>query len=413
MDAATPGATDPGDAREERRRWFDVRTWGALAFATALARQGVRRVRGALWPMLTAAFAASLAYLIAEQLLGRSVPMFAPIAAWVCLGFKVDRVPRKVAELGVGATVGVLIGELLAGWIHLGWWQMGVALMVGGVIGRFLDHGDLTTIQAGVNAVVVVGMSWWQAATGGFTGRWIDAVVGAGVAFVFAILLPRHPTERPRRYAAATLTELATLVTMVSKGLTTGDRQIMRDARGQARAVGNLSESWEETLVTARAVVRLNPSLWRQRGEVAELERVFRLAARARRVADMLVRQARGMTEEVGPMPELGALVRGVAQAAHALAVSVGQWRRPDEARAALLEIASRVAPAELAEEDWRPAALASVLRALVIDLLQITGLSREAAHDALTDTWGRPYGPHDAPVPPSESDDDASELWG
>lgn len=410
MDASTTGATSSDHAPGERR-WFDLRGW--LAFAHALSRQGGRRVRGAIWPMFTAAFAGALAYLIAEQLLGRSVPMFAPIAAWVCLGFKVDRVPRKVAELGVGATVGVLIGELLAGWIHLGWWQMGVALIAGGVVGRLLDHGDLTTIQAGVNAVVIVGMSWSLTATGGFTGRWIDALVGAGVAFVFAILLPRHPTERPRRYAVSTLTELATLITMVSKGLTTGDGQVMRDARGQVRAVSDLYASWEETLVTARAVVAFNPSLWRQRSEVAELDRIFRLTGRARRVAEMLVRQARGMTEEVGTMPELGAVARDVAKAAQTLAASIGQWRRPDEARAVLLDLASHIAPADLAGKDWRPAALASVLRALVIDLLQITGLSREAAHDALIDTWGRPYGTHDAPVPASESDDGASGLWG
>ena len=409
MDARSIG--DPnGSAAPDH--WFDLRGWAV--FAVALARQGVRRVRGAARPAATAAFAASLAYLIAEQVLGRPAPVFAPIAAWVCLGFKVDRVPRKVAELGVGATVGVLLGELLADAIHLGWWQVGVALLVGGLIGRFLDRGDLTTIQAGVNAVVILGMSWWQAAdSGGFTGRWIDALVGAGIAFVFAALLPRHPAERPRRYAAAALAEFATLLTMLSKALTTGDRAMVREVRAQMHAIRALSESWEETLVTARAVVALNPSLWRQRSEVAELDRIFRLTTRSQRVAEMLVRQSRGMTEEVGAIPELGAIAGEVAKAAQTLSVSVGQWKRPDKAREELKRIAGRIAPAELAEEDWRPAVLASLLRALLMDLLQVTGLSREQAHDALIDTWGRPFGPHDVEVPDSESDDGPSALWG
>ncbi|MBK8462544.1 MAG: FUSC family protein [Nigerium sp.] len=391
--------------------WFDPRVWAV--FVVAFARQGMRRVRGAAWPVVTAAFAASLAYLFAEQVLGRPAPVFAPIAAWVCLGFKVDRVPRKVAELGVGATVGVLLGELLADLIHLGWWQVGVALLAGGLTGRFLDRGDLTTIQAGVNAVVIVGMSWWQAAAGGFTGRWIDALVGAGIAFVFSALLPRHPTERPRRYAAAALAEFATLLTMLSRALTTGDRAMMRDVRAQLRAIRALLENWEETLVTARAVVALNPSLWRQRGEVAELDRIFRLTTRSQRVAEMLVRQSRGMTEEVGAMPGLGAIAGEVADAAQSLSGSVSQWKRPDQARAELEHIAGRIAPAELAGGDWRPAVLASLLRALLMDLLQVTGLSREQAHDALIDTWGRPFGPHDGEVPASESDDGPSALWG
>ncbi len=410
MDARA--TTDPNDGSVGSGHRIDLRGWAVLV--AALSRQGARRVRGAAWPVLIAAFAASLAYLFAEQVLGRPAPVFAPIAAWVCLGFKVDRVPRKVAELGVGATVGVLLGEVLADLIHLGWWQVGVALLAGGLIGRFLDRGDLTTIQAGVNAVVIIGMSWWQSsAAGGFAGRWIDALVGAGIAFVFAALLPRHPAERPRRYAAAALAEFATLLTMLSKALTVGDRAMMRDVRAQMRAIRTLLENWEGTLVTARAVVSLNPSLWRQRGEVAELDRIFRLTTRSQRVAEMLVRQSRGMTEEVGAMPELGAIAGEVAQAAQSLSGSVGQWTRPDQAREELTRIAGRIAPAELSEEDWRPAVLASLLRALLMDLLQVTGLSREQAHDALIDTWGRPFGPHDVEVPESESDDGPSALWG
>lgn len=390
---------------------FDLRRWGV--FLAAQFRQGVRRMQGSLVPILQAALAASLAWLIAEQLLGRTNPMFAPIAAFVCLGFKIDRVPRKVAELGVGATVGVLIGEVFASTVQVGWWQVGLALVVGSLAGRFLDRGDLTTIQGGVNAVVVLGMSWWQAVTGGVTGRWIDAIVGAGVAFVFAALLPRHPTSRPRRYARNTLSELATLIDMVGRGLSAGDTEQLSDSRGQRRAVGELAADWEETLTTAREVVRVNPSLWGQRAEVAELSRLFRLTTRAQRPTYMLARQGLSMVEEVGPLPEIGTLLVRIARAAHALAGSVGQWNRPALARSILLEVAAEAAPSGLGGEDWRPVALMSLVRALVVDMLQLTGLSREQARDALTDTWGRPYGEHDVDLPSSQSDDGASPLWG
>ena len=40
----------------------------------------------------------------------------------------------------------------------------------------------------GVNAMVVVGMSYWQTISGGFTARWLDAIVGALVALVWVQL---------------------------------------------------------------------------------------------------------------------------------------------------------------------------------------------------------------------------------
>lgn len=393
------------------RRVSTVRRWAV--FLAARIRQGGRRVRGSFVPLLQAALAAGAAYLIAEQFFGRMNPMFAPIATWVCLGFKTDRVPRKVAELGVGATVGVLLGEVFALWLDVGWWQIALALMVGAIVGRFLDRGDLTTIQAGVNAVVVVGMSWWQSLIGGVSGRWIDAFVGAGVAFIVAVVLPRHPAARPRRYARSTLTEYAVLLNMVGRGLRAGDVDLLADARGQRRAVTELMVDWEETLTTAREVVALNPGLRRHRAEVAELSRIFRLLERTQRSSYLLARQGLAMTEEVGAMPEVGERLLEVSVALHSLAGAVGHWNRPERARELLRAVAREAAPSEVEGPDWRPIALLSLLRAVVVDLLQVTGLSRSQARDLLTDTWGRPFEDRAVEPAPGGDEDEASPLWG
>ena len=108
-----------------------------------------------------------------------------------------------------------------------------------------------------------------------------------------------------------------------------------------------------------------------------------------------------------------GAIAKDGAEAVHALAGAVGQWNRPERARAVLVGIAARAAPSEVVGPDWRPVALMSLLRAVVVDLLQMTGLSREQARDTLTDTWGRPFAEHVVDVPPTGSDDDASPVWG
>ncbi len=394
-----------------RHDWLarlDFRRW--RIFLNARVRQGWRRVRGSFWPVVQSAVGASLAWVVAHHILGHPSPVFAPIAAWICLGFSKDRVPRKVAELGAGASVGVLVGELFAHWLELGWWQIILVLVTAAMFGRFLDRGELFTIQAGVNGIVVVGMSWYTAQSGGVTGRALDALTGSAVAYLIAVLLPRRPLERPQRYARATWTEIATALDMLASGLRASDVEQLRDVAGQLRGVRQVAADWGTTLATAREVVTFNPTLWRWRVQLAELNRLFGLAQRTETTMEMLARQALSMVEEVGHLPAIGELVASCAAAAHRLPRAITHWDRPEGARVILLDVAARSAPAEIESPDWRPTALMSLVRALTVDLLQATGMSRHDARTALTDTWGLPFADdHGA----ESAEDDASTLWG
>ncbi|MDN5569840.1 MAG: FUSC family protein [Propionibacteriaceae bacterium] len=392
---------------------LDVRRWGV--FTVSAARQGLRRMRGSFVPILVAAGGASLAWLVAERLFGHDSPIFAPIAAWVCLGFKADREPRKVAELGVGASVGVLIGELLTRIVEPGWWQIGLVLILAACFGRLVDRGDLTTMQAGVNGVVIVGMSGWAAAQGGGgQSRWVEALVGVSVAFVIAVLLPRHPAIRPRRYAVSTLVALAEMLELIGRGLTEGDLELLADVKAQRRVLVGVAADWEKTIATGRDVVALNPSLRRHRAEVAELGRLFRLLRRAQHTVLLLERQAVGMAEEVGWMPEVGGLVSDASAAVRELATSVRAWQPPTRARELLTELVPQASPSQLRPDYWRSMALLTLVRALVVDLLQMTGLSRADARALLPDTQGRPFADAEAEQEYGRDNDDGpSRLWG
>ncbi|QLQ16016.1 MAG: FUSC family protein [Micropruina sp.] len=131
------------------------------------ARQGYRRASGALAPVLWATLAAFASYLIAHNVFGHQQPFFAPIAAWVCLGFTFNRVPRKVVELGLGAVLGVALGEAILSLLGSGALQIALGLTVGATLGRLLDRGDLFTMQSGVNAMVVIGMGGTAGASAG------------------------------------------------------------------------------------------------------------------------------------------------------------------------------------------------------------------------------------------------------
>jgi len=182
------------------------------------------------------------------------------------------------------------------------------------VFGRFLDRGELFTIQTGVNGIVVV------------------------------VLLPRRHLERPQRYARAIWEEIATALDMLAAGLRASDVEQLRDVAGQLRGVRQVGTDWETTLGTAREVVLFNPTLWKSRAPLAELNRLFLLAKRTETTMEMLARQSLSMVEEVGHLPAIGEVIADCGSAAHRVSTAITHWDRPTGARAILLAVAAQFA---------------------------------------------------------------------
>ncbi len=359
-----------------------------LVLAGVALRQGVRRVRGSAIPLVIAALAAWIAYFVSHNLLGHPTPFFAPVAAWICLGFTYNRVPRKVLEIGAGAAIGVGLGEVILGTLGAGGWQLAIGLLVGALVARLLDRGDLFTIQTGVNAMVVIGMgTMGSQMTGAGPSRLIDALVGAGVAFVLAVALPGDVRSRPRRYVSSMLAELATAFGMIAEGLRVGSRERLRDAHAQLRGAEQILSDAEVVWRSSAQIVAVNPAMWRHRPQIDELGRQLELSKRAMHTAEMLLRQSRGVVDESGPDPEAAVLMDDVARVLNALAGSVRHWHPPWLARTRAKDLAADCAPHLAQPEEWRHSALLSVLRSMAIDLLQLTGLSRDQARYYLPGT--------------------------
>ena len=85
--------------------------------------------------------AAGVAYAVARYGLGHPYPFFAPVAAWLALGFTADRNLRRVAELAIGVAVGVLAGDLLVHLIGVGPGQVALVLAAAVLVARFARPG--------------------------------------------------------------------------------------------------------------------------------------------------------------------------------------------------------------------------------------------------------------------------------
>lgn len=341
-------------------------------------RQGRRRAKAAFWPVVTAALAAGLAWSVAFYGLGHDEPFFAPVAAWVCLGFSADRQVRKVAELAIGVSLGVGFGELIAYFIGTGAPQIMLVIVVAALMARFVDRGQMLTVQAGVQGIVIVALP--VIATDGATGRWTDALVGGSFALLVAVLTPRDARRRVRQLATASFSDLAQMLDTLAAGMREGDVERMRDGLAQGRGTQGTLDDWVEVVRNARQAARLSPAARRYVPELARLERASTFADRAMRNARVIARRGIVAVEQGARDEEVADAFAGLAVAARRLGTALGTGANTADAAQVLTLVAGELDPADVSGPGWHLQTLVVLTRSLTVDLLQAAGLSASEA---------------------------------
>lgn len=368
-----------------RRPGGDAVALPALVAARLHLRSRVRagwvRVRSSWALIAQASVAAGLSYGVGQYVFGHEMPFFAPVAAWIALGFSRDRSMRRVAELAGGVAIGVAAGDLVVHVIGSGLWQMSLVLAASALVGRFLDRGPLLTTQAGVQAIVIVGL---PQIGGGPFGRWIDALVGGLVALAFALLTPTDPRRHPRALAQAAVQELAAVLHALGRGLTARSVEDVESALLTGRASQPALDEWRDSARSAAELARLAPAHRRHRAELDRLVDESVLLDRAMRNARVLARRSVAAVDDDHVAPGLADVVTAAAHATDDLAAALGTGQDPRPARDRLLDLAASLDPHVLAPDDWKSQSLVLLLRSLVVDLLEASGASPADARAAL-----------------------------
>lgn len=340
------------------------------------------RVRAGAWSVVQCAVGAGVAWALATSLLGHERPFFACVAVVVCLGVRAAQRLRRVAELAVGVTVGVAVGDALVGVIGSGAWQIGVVVAAALVLALALDGGTLVTAQAGLQAVFVVAL---PRVPGADLARWEDALVGGATALAVAALLPASPWRPAHRAGRAVLLELALVLRECAASLREQDAATAAFALARARATQPALDRWSEALVAGRDITRLSPLRRDTAGVWVTQSTLSAGVDRATRNLRVLVRRVLFALGDADPLPPpLAGLLEQLAAVLELMAQDVGG----DQSRAvaALIELAHLLDPAQLGGGLSASVAVGQ-LRSAVVDLLEACGVAPDRARAALPST--------------------------
>lgn len=363
----------------------------SAGFLRARVRTGIVRSRNSLLPAVQMTVCAVGAYAFAEYVLGHTGPLFAATSSLIALGFSREPRLRRVVEVGLGCTLGIVVGDLLLHWLGAGIWQAAVVLFFSILLARFLDRGVIFTTQLGLQSLLVVLL---PAPAGGPFTRSLDAAVGGIFALLVTFLVPKDPRREPRSDVRKLLHELAEVLRECASALRYSDSTQAWHALIRGRNVQPLVDAMRQTLRTSGEVATLAPAYRRHRDELDRLAQsvdFIDLALRnsrvfARRLTSAINHAALSdeATENIAEV--LQDTAAGIDDLAVALAEVHDGVRRAHlrTAKAELGAVAGRLHPRLLDVQRLEGETVVMLFRPLMVDLLEATGMDALEARDIL-----------------------------
>jgi len=240
----------------------------STARTAALAALGRLRIRW--FNLVQTAVAAGLAWYIAHDLLAHPAPFFAPIAAAVCLSISNVLRAQRAVQMMIGVTLGIGLGTVVHALLGTGPVPIAIAaliaLSIAVLIGQgYIGQGMMFANQTVVSSILVLVLFRNEV---GYE-RIDDALIGGGLAIVFAVLLfPANPLRVLRGARVGVLRVLHSVLSRTAE-VADGRRAAARD--WPLPAVDRVHEQLGGLIgarATARQVVRISPRRWGLRDAV-------------------------------------------------------------------------------------------------------------------------------------------------
>jgi uncharacterized membrane protein YgaE (UPF0421/DUF939 family) len=352
------------------------------------SREASGRLGVGVWPILQTAVAASLAWFLASAVLGHGQPYFAAIAAVISTGVVVGQEGRRVLELVFGVACGLAVADLLVVLIGTGTVQIGVVVALAMAVAWLLGGGPALVSEAGVTALFTVMLD--PSTSGWSPDRFLDALLGAGVALGVRAVFPSDPRHLVERAAHPIFDDLTGALRETAAALRAGNLEMAEHALQKARETDERMDSFREALDAGYDTVRLSPPRRRALGQLALYAKAADQLDLAVRNIRVLARAAATTVREGETVPEaLSETILGLANAVETLEPYIEEPEHPEDTRRFALQAAGE-ATAVLAEQsDLRTSMLVGQIRSTAVDLLRASGMDSAEALEALRQATG------------------------
>ncbi len=348
------------------------------------ARARAERLGDTARAILQATLAATIAWLVATELVGHSQPFFAPVSAMITLGLTQGERGRRAVDVVLGVTLGIAIADLLVLGLGTGWWQLALVVALSMSVALLLGSGQMFAQQAAVSAALVATL---QPPDGGLSfARGVDALLGGSIALaISALVLPAHPGRIVREAAAPVLAELAAVLEDIAEALAARSREAAQDALARGRGIDELARNLDRALVVGRETVWLAPPRRRLLGTVdlyADAAVQIDLAVRNVRVLARGARRAIDLDDNVPP--EVADSLRELAAAVRGLGEALDDPGRLDAVREPALRAAGKATLVLERTGNMSVSVIVGQVRSTAVDLLRGSGMSYDDAADAV-----------------------------
>jgi hypothetical protein len=357
-----------------------------------LAPAGV--VTGVAWPVLQGTAAATVAWVIAVDVIDHHQPFFAPVAAVIALNAPLGERGLNAVRLLLGVVLGIGAAELWITALGDGYWTLALATATGMTVALALRGERIVIAQSAASAILTVAVADGQAGP----NRLEDAVIGAGVALLFSqILFSPEPVRLLRRSEAAALRTMAESLDLTARALDDDDVGLADQARTELRALRDRLADLGRTRDASRNVAHRAP-VWRL--QMAPVVQEYENAGQLDLLGgSCLTLNRTAMGTEPPLRSKLVPSVRELADALEGLARDPGDRSTRQHAADRALDVARRLATRS-AETDWPLAAANTAAQMVAGDIMVFAGISPEDVDGAVRAGTGELHVPDPAPAP-------------
>lgn len=361
----------------------------------------VTRVRKRLLPIMQTAIAAGLAFWIASEVFGHTQPFFAPISVIIIVGMTGGERISKALDISLGCVIGVAVGDLFFYRLGSGGWQIAVIVACALLIASFFSRSQLVTNQVAIGSVLIATIMPPGAEVTGID-RTIDAFVGAAVALVTLALIPQGPVGKARQEISKVMELMSSVLDDVADGLRSGNEEVIEEALDLIRGSQTDIDAMSSAVASGAESARISPFLWGSRRYVHSLEMVIPPVDTAIRTTRVLARRAHilcGDNDRVSPeqIELIDALAKACLDISDVYEVDSRKLQSVAIPRIVNdLRVLGGRAGMDVVGKDGVLSAyvILAQTRSLIVDLLQVCGMSRESAAAVLEPTSASPQYP-------------------